>query len=403
MAQQKPSKTTASKKQISTKTTIAKDIKAIGLTVRAYNDSVAMRIIPRNYEWWQKSKKAGFNIYRTRVIDGKPVGDRLKVNELPLMPISKDAYEQKKEQYQSLPMSQFLLSNNYFDKPDANIKEALQRENNQNFLYTLGVMSVIMEPRLAKLAGMSYTDKNVEAGNTYQYQITLANEAIYSNTETATVGSNYQLPLVNNLTGKSSGNTSLLEWFHWPYRGYISYYQVYRGLSPDGPFEKLSNEPILPFISNITNQSKISYVDTLAKLDRYYYYYVKGFNPFGDSTLPGNIIKVRSGKSLFEAPTITNIVVINNSKVKVEWNQSDEQTFKNTTGYLLERTQDPVNPKYERITTIPIKTTEYTDKKPLKSAFYRVLAIGIAGDTAYSMQKAVDLIDTTAPPSYQTH
>ncbi|TAH24656.1 MAG: hypothetical protein EAZ07_09300 [Cytophagales bacterium] len=392
-------------KRVASKPSIAKPVVKktptktnIIVAIRPYSDSMAIRFYPTTFEMWIKSKKLGFNIFRSLVKDGKEVAEGIKINDEPILPINYDLFIEKYSKDTNAQKAVALIAPIENKNADANMASAIERNQNQEFLFALALLAANTYPIAAKLGGFTFTDKNVTQGNTYSYRIALADQSVTSFPNSATAGQPYEVPKILGFVGKVHRVLARLQWINQKNDITFAYYQLYRSTQPDGVFKKVNTNPILPLRNEFTPQGRYEFMDTLPKVDIPYYYKLQAFTPFGEASDFSEVLMLRSGQSLYNAPNITALMAVENKTVVLEWKQDDARTMKNTTGYVVVRTTDPTSGRYTLLTPLPIMKNMFEDTKPLRTAFYRVLAVGIAGDTAYSLHKAVSLLDTTAPP-----
>lgn len=371
----------------------------IGVMVRPYNDSIVIRWSPADIEVWKKGKVKGYHVYRTLLREGKPVSEPVRITDEPVLPISYEIFE---NQYANHPVGAkaiFTVGALKEGHTDKDVREAIERSKGEAFVHVMAIIASNNYPLVGRLSGMYYVDKNVQAGRKYEYEVRLAPEAGLqaSAKAVATVGEPYILPPIEGLTGRSRRTIANLEWREHPAKVEFAYYNIYRSTKEDGEYKKLNELPFTSFRTDIMPKDRVGYRDTIPSIGVPYYYKVQGVTTFGDESPFSEVVTVYSGQSLFTNPELAELTVIENKSVELSWILDDAKSQKNLVGFVVQRTRDPLSYQYEQVNKLPVKKYSIRDEKPLKYGYYRVAAIGIAGDTTYSSHRAISLIDTVAP------
>lgn len=130
----------------------------------------------------------------------------------------------------------------------------------------------------------------------------------------------------------------------------IAGFKVYRRLSPDVPFER---------ISSISGADTV-YTDLLIENETTYYYRVTAFNDHGHESLGSNIISGRLGQPVPE-PEVTLLRVIPDSAAKsisLIWSATEIDRIQSFQVYRRETSEDA----YEKIAEITAPDTSYLDE-----------------------------------------
>ena len=372
----------------------------MGILLRPYDQSVAIRWSAGDFLIWELGKKVGYNIFR-RDFDGtNPVGKEIKLNDLPLKPVNFERLQKMMDTSETAAKALFnvIIDTTY----DHNIAEAISREQGRNFNFVMGLVMANVHPYVAEISGMLYTDRTVQKGKSYYYEVQLADlskEPLAKAWAVTTPGQVYKMPQPFEFKARSSKNLAILTW-RSDFVGFTyAYFDLYRSLSPDKGFVKVNKLPHVGFTSGESTVPLATYQDTLKDLAKNYYYKVQGVNTFGDQGPQSEVVVVKAKKSLKFTPEITKIFSEDNQSVTLQWSHTSAEKSM-IKGFVVQRTLDPLQP-YTNITTPALSKTEtrFTDTKPLPAAFYRIVTIGIADDSAYSLNYMIQLVDSIPPVS----
>ena len=192
-------------------------------------------------------------------------------------------------------------------------------------------------------------------------------------------------PPQNLRAGSSSGSVAL-NWDASTESNLIGYL-VYRSGSPNGPFTKLTPNPITTTSytdSTVTTGSSYTFMVRTLKLET---------TPGGTFQNPSQgvfatIVASSSATSIPNGPTGLTVNAANSTHINLAWidNASNE------TGYRVERRIAP-STTFVPLSTLGANAVSYTDAGPLTSGtsfYYRIIATGSAGDSLPSDEAYVD-------------
>ncbi len=193
----------------------------------------------------------------------------------------------------------------------------------------------------------------------------------------------YAVEPPRNLRAASGSGTVTLEWDPTGEADAVGYL-VYSAETADGPFTKRTASP----------QAGNTFADAVAagQTRAYYVRTVKTeTSPGGtfQNASVGSWITVTSGATAIpHAPTGLQASILGAGNATISWNDnaSDE------TGFRLERKNGPSG-TFATVATLPANTTSHTDAGPFSAGtvyFYRVVATGAGGDSAFSEMAATD-------------
>lgn len=373
------------------------DVK-LGILLRPYDRSVTIRWAPTDYIAWEIGKKFGYHVYRQEVINGVKDGKEVKLTSSPIKPISIEEFKKYTDTSEVAKKAIFAINTDTATKET--LQQALEKEKDRNFGFAMGLVMANVHPLVARLSGLSYTDETVQRGKEYYYEVKSADLASVNTIRawgTAVPGQSYTMPQPFQFYGKAYKNIAVLQW-RTDFMGFdYAYYDIYRSDNPDKNFKKVNKLPYVGFVSQEEQNKITKYQDTLPSIDKQYYYKIVGVNTFGDEGPSSEVIHVKAKQSLYRNPVITRAFSKDNKIVTIEWAHPMEEK-KNVVGFFIQRTDDPLR-GYSLLNKVPLpaSATRYLDRKPLPAGFYRIITVGIADDSAYSLNEMVQLVDSIPP------
>ncbi len=383
---------------LSQKSAAKPDDHVMGIMAKGYEDAVALRWAPTNYTNWEHGKKLGYHVYRQEMVDGKKIGAEIQLTITPVRPVSEQEFKRYADTSEVAKKALFAIGSD--TTRDASIQEAMKKKEGRNFGFTMSLVMANVYPLVARLSGMAYTDKTVEKGKTYYYEVRVADPVIGKKVNAwayVTVGKQAPLPKPFSFTGKSIKRNAVLQWRTDFILFNYAYFDVYRSEDPETGFQKVNKLPYVGFVNRGEDTKTTKFQDTLPRIDKSYYYKIVGIDPFGDAGPWSETILIKAKQSIYFSPVITRAHSPNNKTVAIEWEHPKEDQ-KNILGYVIQRTDDPTQKRANlNKTLLSASTHSYEDKSPLAAGYYRVVTVGIADDSTYSLNYMVQLVDSLPP------
>ncbi len=223
---------------------------------------------------------------------------------------------------------------------------------------------------------VSYTDKNVSAGQTYYYRLyaykkTGAATSMSSRSATAKI-----VPLPQAVISKAAGVNSSAMKITWQEAAGASGYQIYRSESKNSGYKKIGS------VSNA-----LSYQDNAAKAGKTFYYKVRAYYKKDGVTSYGNMSSY-VGAAAVAKTSIESVLPASSSKLVIRWKKAS-----GVYRYQLQRATSK-NGKYTTIATLKPSASSYTDAKRAveKKYYYRIRVIkrknGVKSYSDYSAVKS---------------
>lgn len=388
----------------------------IGLASRPSSDSIILRWGASNPSVWEIGLEHGYTIEKAEInadvtdyerLDYQPLADN------PFLPWTEEQWENNLEQMDTLSEDYNLAivaeSLVYFQDDETeqefvpllseglNSLEEGKRISENRFGFAMLVAD--RSTSAANGLGLRYVDRDIEAGKTYVYKISLNGAS-----DVYTVSKAYHK--VSAIPFNSSSLKSSIEAeegeqlikFSWKNISGINSYFVER--SEDGVnFTKLNNTPIASLTpENYEGESRAAYVDDSLNNYQYYWYRFYGTTVFADQVLIGEAKAMPRDQTPPNAPFLKQPEhILNEELVKLEWEISTP-IESDLEGFRVFRGKTNKGP-FEEITDTPIIGTQLDDRNfDLDgSNFYFVAAIDTSGNMSRSRVAYVTIVDETPP------
>jgi len=286
---------------------------------------------------------------------------------------------------------------------NGSIAEINEQKSKEDMMYTMVVMSVINERKVAMALGLGYIDNTAIAGKTYTYRIKLNGKSnIYTiedgivniKTITSTI-------LYKNEVFVYPGDKRLS--FAWEQKTDLSGYFVERKAEGEAVYKPLNTVPFYP----ATDQGYEGPVNGAFKddsLENYktYQYRFYGNNAFGEKELFAEVKGMPVDLTPPDKPIVKQPKHVKPKEVLLSWEQYGDISDLN--GYIIARSnKDSGDYHILNKILLPASTRSYGDTTFNKEGlnFYIVYALDTAGNISSSFPAYVALIDTTPPAKPQ--
>ncbi|WP_146897073.1 fibronectin type III domain-containing protein [Chryseobacterium lathyri] len=378
----------------------------IRLKVDGKKDRISLRWAVDEPIAWQKANKIGFSLKRfTLSRDGK-VLPKAEEKDLGIFkPASENEWKKVVEKNDNAAIVAQSLFGDSFEVEMGEKQGKLEgvvnksQEVEQRFAYAL--MAADLDFEVAKLAGWAYTDTNVKSNERYLYTISINTSEgtllVQKGDALAAVSSTHELPKPLDFIGIFKDKTVTLSWEYLQLRDTYTAYYVEK--SQDGAsFKSLGDLPVMNMNDNDGRQVQgMTFVDSLAQNNSTFSYRIRGKTIFGDYGPYSEIVSGAGKKSLEATPRISDFIIDENEDIKLEWEfpQEDE---KNIASFELLHSETDLQNTYKVIKNkIPVSSRSIITKSLAASNYYKIQAIGKAGDKRESFSVLAQPNDTTPP------
>jgi len=272
---------------------------------RTYGDSIAVRWAPDDYAAWYVMNGYGYVVRRICYDDASQDADTLAI----VMPATLDEFRVFAETDTLAAAAAQVL---YGESTILNTAEVLPGSSDeimalyddQQNIFGLAMMIAELRSDLAQAMGLMYVDRDVKPGLTYDYLVSPnVPDSIYP-VRAFLAGGKVNEPYVREEfpyapTDSVVDDISVL--LKWPFTGHSAYDIERRRVSADtinilrrddNRWEKLNSYPYISFEqAGGDGRAERIYVDT-PKDPGIYEYRLRGYDSFGDVTLPGGTCRV---------------------------------------------------------------------------------------------------------------
>lgn len=378
----------------------------IRLKVDGKKDHISLRWAVDEPIAWQKANKTGFSLRRFTISRDGKVLPKAEEKDLGIFkPASENEWKKVVEKNDNAAIVAQSLFGDSFEVEMGEKQGKLEgvvnksQEVEQRFAYAL--MAADLDFEVAKLAGWAYTDTNVKTNERYLYTVSIntseATLSVQKGDALAAVSSTHELPKPLDFIGIFKDKTVTLSWEYLQLRDTYTAYYIEK--AQDGAsFKSLGDLPVMNMNDNDGRQVQgMTFVDSLAQNNSKFSYRIRGKTIFGDYGPYSDVVSGAGKKSLEATPRISDFMIDENEEIKLEWEfpQEDE---KNIASFELLHSETDLQNTYKVIKNkIPVSSRSIITKSLAPSNYYKVQAIGKAGDKRESFSVLAQPNDTTPP------
>ena len=359
---------------------------------------VLVRIAPINKKSFDLINTNALKVSRFEVQNGK------LINELVIVSLLKSYWEADTAKWMKLlrkdkDKTAFIYQALFQNKADQKLNSQ-QKQKQEKMLFDLMLLSCDFDADIAKACGLFFIDSTINNKNNYVYKIAvytssvsgISKELLEVKVDPSVLSTNKKIVSLN---GKSKNKVSTLKWKAIDYTNDYSGYNIER--SEDSlMFKKINKTPVILMSSQFEkNKEFVFYNDTMPQPNKKYFYRIRGINFFGEESEPSNIAVNYSSPPINSIPLIDTIVVLENTRVTINWRMENNAETNLVKSYLLARAPKD-NGNYKIIFESKDKR-KFVDLNPQESNFYKVGAITYNNDTIYSYSRMATIIDATPP------
>lgn len=359
---------------------------------------------------WQKANKTGFQLKRyTLMRDGKLLPKPEEKDLGIFLPAPEKEWQKVVEKNDNAAIVAQSLFGESFEVEMGEQKDKLQgivnksQETDQRFAYAL--MAADLDFEVAKLAGWAYVDKEVKPNERYLYTVTI-NQKNTSGTivmvekgdAVASTSENVELPKPMDFIGIFKDKTVTLSWEYLQLRDTYTSYYVEK--SENGsPFKPLGDLPVMNMNDSEGRQAQgMTYVDSLKQNNAKFSYRIRGKTIFGDYGPYSDAVSGEGKKSLEASPRISNFTISENQEdITINW-EFPQEAEKDIVFFELLHSETDLQNTYKVVKNkIPVNTRTLVTKSLAPSNYFKIQAIGKAGDKRESFSVLAQPNDTTPP------
>lgn len=381
----------------------------IRLKADSKKDKISLRWAVDEPLAWQKANKTGFQLKRyTLMKDGKLLQTPEEKDLGIFLPAQEKDWMKIVEKNDNAAIVAQSLFGETFEVEMGEKQEKLQgiinksQEIDQRFAYAL--MAADLDFEVAKLAGWAYVDTDVKPNERYLYTVTVnqnngsgtmlmveKGDAVASTTE------NIELPKPLDFIGIFKDKTVTLSWEYLQLRDTYTSYYVEK--SENGStFKSLGDLPVMNMNDADGRQAQgMTFVDSLAQNNAKFSYRIRGKTIFGDYGPYSDVVSGAGKKSLETTPRILKFDIAEDENITINW-EFPQEAEKEITSFELLHSETDLQNTYKVVKNkIPVTARTLVTKSIAPSNYYKIQAIGKAGDKRESFSVLVQPNDETPP------
>ncbi|WP_288446748.1 hypothetical protein [uncultured Chryseobacterium sp.] len=378
----------------------------IRLKVDSKKDYISLRWAVDEPIAWQKANKLGFSLKRFTLSRDGTVLEKAEEKDLGIFkPASETEWKKVVQENDNAAIVAQSLFGDSFEVEMGEKQGKLEgvvnksQEVEQRFAYAL--MAADLDFKVAKLAGWAYTDTSVKPNERYLYTVSINTSEgsllVQKGDALGAVSANTELPKPLDFIGIFKDKTVTLSWEYLQLRDIYTAYFVEKAQN-GGSFKALGNLPVMNMNDNEGRQVQgMTFVDSLAQNNAEFSYRIRGKTIFGDYGPYSDIVSGAGKKSLETTPRISNVIIDEDESIKLEW-EFPKEDEKNIESFELLHSETDLQNSYKVIKNkIPVSDRSLITKSLAPSNYYKIQAIGKAGDKRESFSVLAQPNDMTPP------
>lgn len=384
------------------KDSLASEIPQIMVTARPKPEGkIMLRWAVTNAKAWRKLNVYGYELKRYTVIRDKlslaqPI--EKKIGVFKPKPLN-DWASSIETNNNAAVMAQSLYGETFEVGGVKDLASIVNLSDEQEQRFTWGLYASDQDFETAQMAGLAYTDTDVNANEKYVYKLVSlvpANELLIKEGGVFIGLKEYEpLPKPIDLTATFLEGKTMLSWNHAIHKQLYNSYFIER--SEDGTtFNRLNDLPLTTLNNNSkTDANRMFYMDSISN-DKTYHYRIIGKTIFGETSPASDVVFGKAEKLLPFVPHITTKNYLDDKRIILEWEFAEEGN-KEIKGFELNRS-DKVNGEYKVVVkNIPpnARKTLYENLQPTN--YMTITAIGLNGSKRVSFPALIQPVDSIPP------
>lgn len=380
------------------------DHDVIAVISRPGKDSIVLRWSPMDFNAWRTGIQEGYRVERFTIAKNDKIVDRpaSKILAEKILPLPENSWERlvPSNKYAAVAAQALFGESFQMDITHGGIVQIVNQSEQNEQRFSVALFCADMSLHVARALGLSFTDKDVKAGEKYLYRLkTLGKKDTLIGSVFVGPDDDYLLPPPRNLVANFGDHLVSLQWDGDRMNHYTAY-TIER--STDGTsFQSVSNLPsvMLAREQNVPENPHDYSVDSLFDNSTTFYYQVRGITPFGEFGPPSDTVAGHGMVAPDVVPYITSgRVELNHIIISWEYPQI---LSSHLLGFEVTRSGSP-NGRFKVLASqlLPAESRVFTDDGPLQVNYYRVAAVPRYGQEMESplyLSQMVDSIPPVAP------
>lgn len=367
------------------------------ISAMSFQDSVVIRWAPGYYETWVLGMEKGYQ-FTVSAIDSLGVFEFAVASDT-IFPKPEGTWGDISSD-DLLGLAHALLYDHnqaVYEGPQGAYTLRDDKENRHGFALFTADMSL----EIAELMGLAHTYYNIEPGYTYEFQVAIVDEQIFSLPIRIDPSNPTQLPAPNGLIGTFGDGEVMLQWDKDTLEQYYSYYIIEYSVDGGQTFLRVNEKPYVNLEMDLEEVQEKDFIFFHGEIDNAlpeYKFRVKGVSPFG-LTGPSSEVITGSGQPapLPILPLISEVTEMQDGSFLLKWKINEALADSVSHFNVLHRATTEDLPS--TINAVPVAAEDrlFQDNSPLDINYYQIEAIDIFGNSIHSTTVLAERIDSIPP------
>jgi len=375
------------------------------LIARPLPDSILLRWAPADYFAWKNGNVHGYILKRYTIIRDSNLlsNPPLVVLDSNIKPMLLNDWELLVKQNKHAALAAQALYGESFevglDEQVNSMRQAYLKSEEQKQRFSFALYAADVSPVTARAMGLMYIDTTACANEKYLYRVIMQWPDTLNKADTASVFTGISeytpLPGPAEFHVEYADRTALLRWNKYVHNDVYMSWEIER--SDDGnQYHPLEKGNMLPMEKNESTRDEYAYaIDSLPDNTTTYYYRIRGINSFGEKGPWSEPVHGQGVERIKGVPHITRYTATDKGVVLL-W-EFPEQYESMIEGFKIMRSVHDQKGYEVLAGGLSPDTRSYTDKEPLYTGYYKVMAFRdtVASKTSYPF--LVQLMDSIPP------
>jgi fibronectin type 3 domain-containing protein len=368
------------------------------LLAKAKKNSILLRWAPTDPNQWQTANKSGYVIERYTITRGKqilrPPSKIILSPALKPRPLVEWERPSENNDYVAIAAEALYGSDFEVGPLQATPFDVVNRSRQLEQRFSFALLAADHSFETALLSGLGWVDAQVKPDEKYLYRIHVAN-ADSANSVPATfyisLADTIQVLPPAELRAQFGDKQVMLTWPKTAVEKTFTSYIIERKQAGEPDFKKVNNAPFL----NPGNEEDpyFRYIDSLSSTGSEVAYRIRGITAFGEISPASAEAKGISIPALKAIVSSFSVQPTKESEAWLRWQISGDK--KQIRSVKIERGSRESGP-YFTVHRMSVNETEWRDKKPLATAYYRIKLMGERDSTA-TFPHLLQLYDSVPP------
>jgi len=365
-----------------------------------HGGNIILRWAPDDPFAWKLLNRYGYRIERFTILkNGKAVDEPVKTELAEkYMPAPEQQWAQDTANKYAMILAQAIYGESFETQGKTQAGGIISRIKENEARYTYGLLAADMSLRAAELAGLAYTDKNMDTSLSYLYKVIplIPPDKACCDTGVFFIHGNdfiEYLP-VEHIRAETTEQTALIRWNSEMYAETYTGYIIERS-TDNKHYERVNEDVFVPVKENNRyRDDHCIFTDSLPNNNKKFYYRIIGVSGFGIQGPPSEPVCLKARPMLKGKPEITTARVAGDTLVLVEW--AFEYGASDSVEFYLLHAKRPDQYFERKMALDNSMKAAFSQTKP--SMYYKIEAVDKHDYHYYSTAQMIQLVDSLPPP-----